>query len=250
MTSPGNDTAGTREDECLVRAYQQTTGAQAAWYVAAYDVAAGLARFTGWLQNPAAAGPELDADQMAAGLCSVPELDADQAVVRLYVLHYLWLVRLGALLVRDIATAEEVVQDSFVAMHGAWPKLRDADKAVAYLRQAVVNRSRSVLRHRAVIDKNLQETPPDASAAGRPEQPAVRAVLRDLPAQQHEAIVLRYYAGLSEDQVAATMGISHDAVKAHTTHGLSALSAALDRASPHPARPPDCDDAGPCREER
>jgi ATP-dependent Clp protease ATP-binding subunit ClpA len=62
--------------------------------------------------------------------------------------HYRSLVRLAALLVRDVATAEEVVQDSFIAMHTAWRRLPDNDKALSYLRQSVVNRSRSVLRHR------------------------------------------------------------------------------------------------------
>src|SRR5690606_16201985 len=75
--------------------------------------------------------------------------DADTAVTALYSAHYRSLVRLAVLLVRDVATAEEVVQDAFVAIHGAWRRLRDPDKALAYLRQSVVNRSRSVLRHRA-----------------------------------------------------------------------------------------------------
>ena len=80
--------------------------------------------------------------------------DADRAVTALYSSHYRSLVRLAALLVRDVATAEEVVQDSFVAMHGGWRRLRDSDKALSYLRQSVVNRSRSVLRHRVVVDRN------------------------------------------------------------------------------------------------
>ena len=74
---------------------------------------------------------------------------ADRAVAELYRVHYRELVRLAALLVRDVQVAQEVVQDSFAAMHGGWPRLRGADKALAYLRQAVVNRSRAVLRHRA-----------------------------------------------------------------------------------------------------
>ena len=45
--------------------------------------------------------------------------------------------------VRDVPTAEDVVQDSFVAMHDGWQRLRDAESALAYLRQAVLNRSRS-----------------------------------------------------------------------------------------------------------
>ncbi len=55
------------------------------------------------------------------------------------------------------STAEEVVQDAFIAMHDGWHRLKDTEKALAYLRQAVVNRSRSVLRHRMVVEKNAAE---------------------------------------------------------------------------------------------
>ena len=124
-----------------------------------------------------------------------------------------------------------------------------AEKALAYLRQAVVNRSRSVLRHRTVAGDNPQQALPDTSDAehgtqGLLEQAVARAALRGLPDRQREAIVLRYDAGLSEDEIAAAMGISRGAVKSHTARGLSALRAALDQASSHPARPRDSDDPG------
>ena len=159
---------------------------------------------------------------------------ADRAVTELYAVHYRALVRLAALLVRDTQTAEEVVQDSFVAMHGGWQRLRDAEKALAYLRQAVVNRSRSVLRHRTVVDKNMQKAPPDMPSAEHGalvllERDAVVAALRDLPDRQREAIVLRYYADLSEAEIAAAMRISRGAVKSHTARGMTALRAALER---------------------
>jgi len=159
---------------------------------------------------------------------------ADRAVTELYSLHYRALVRLAALLVRDTPTAEEVVQDSFVAMHGGWQRLRDAEKALAYLRQAVVNRSRSVLRHRTVVDKNLQKPPPDMPSAEHGalvllERSAVVAALRGLPDRQREAIVLRYYADLSEAEIAAAMGISRGAVKSHTSRGMTALRTALEQ---------------------
>ena len=85
------------------------------------------------------------------------EWSADLAVIELYSMHYRALVRLAAMLVRDTPTAEEVVQEAFVAMHDGWQRLRDTEKALAYLRQAVVNRSRSVLRHRTVVEKNAQQ---------------------------------------------------------------------------------------------
>ena len=83
----------------------------------------------------------------------------------MYSTHYRSLVRLAALLVRDVATAEEVVQDSFIAMHTAWRRIRDNDKALSYLRQSVVNRSRSVLRHRVVVDRNAPKPAPDMPSA-------------------------------------------------------------------------------------
>jgi RNA polymerase sigma-70 factor (sigma-E family) len=216
MTTVGNDTGSTREDEFAASAYQQVIGAQAGQYSAAYDAGAGLARFREWLHEHATA--EL-------------QFDADQAVAQLYSLHYRSLVRLAALLVRDVAAAEEVVQDAFVAMRGAWLRLGDAERALAYLRQAVVNRSRSVLRHRTAAGQNLDEAPPDMTGAEHAaldllERPAARAALRGLPERQREAITLRYYAGLSEDEIAAAMCISRGAVRSHTARGISAIRAA------------------------
>jgi len=168
-------------------------------------------------------------------LTSVPaDWDADRAVTALYDTHYRALVRLAALLVRDVSTAEEVVQDSFVAMHAGWRRLRDSDKALSYLRQSVVNRSRSVLRHRVVVDRNAPKPPPDMPSAEQGaiallERSAVVSALRTLPPRQREALVLRYYGDLSEAQIAAAMGISKGAVKSHTARAMAALRSVLER---------------------
>jgi len=172
---------------------------------------------------------------VANGLTVAPlEWDADRAVTAIYSEHYRSLVRLAAFLVRDNATAEEVVQDSFVAMHGAWRRLRDTDKALSYLRQSVVNRSRSVLRHRVVVDKNTPKPPPDMPSAEHGaiiqlERSAVVTALRALPERQREALVLRYYGDMSEAQIASVMGISRGAVKSHTARAMSALRTVLER---------------------
>ena len=162
--------------------------------------------------------------------------DADQAVTALYSANYRSLVRLAAMLVRDAGTAEEVVQDAFVAMHGGWRRLRDPDKALSYLRQSVVNRSRSVLRHRAVVEKYAPKGLPDAPSAeagaiGELERSAVIDALSRLPARQREALVLRYYADLSEAEIASAMGISRGAVKSHTARGMTALRNVLEQFS-------------------
>lgn len=158
--------------------------------------------------------------------------DADQAVTELYARHYRGLVRLSALLLRDPWAAEEVVQDAFVAMHGAWRRLREEDKALAYLRRAVVNRSRSALRHRAVVERHstAEEYLPsaEAGALARLDADAVLVALRALPARQREALVLRYWADLPEAEVAAAMRVSKGSVKTHTSRGLSALRTSLE----------------------
>ena len=172
------------------------------------------------------------------------DVDADQAIAQIYSMHYPALVRLAALLVRDTPTAEQVVQDAFAAMRAGWKRLADAEMAVAYLRQAVVNRSRSILRHRTAVGQDLPPAAPDMPPAGWEalaflEQPVVAAALSELPERQREAIVLRYYDDLSEAEIAATMRISRGAVKSHTARGMTALRAALEQATSQPARPPD-----------
>jgi RNA polymerase sigma-70 factor (sigma-E family) len=143
------------------------------------------------------------------------------------------LVRLTAWLVRDVATAEEIVQDSFIAMHGAWPRLGDNEKALSYLRQSVVKRSRSVVRHRVIVDKTAPKPAPDLPAAGQaslaqPEHSALAAALQALPRPQREAFVLRYYADLSLAEIASAMGISASAVMRHTKRAIASLRPLLE----------------------
>src|ERR1700751_3996142 len=101
--------------------------------------------------------------------------EADYAVSALYAERYRSLVRLATLLVDDMATAEEVVQDSFIAIHANWRRLQDIGKAAGYLRQCVVNKSHSVLRHRGVVNRNVQQPLPDVPSA---EEEAIKLLNR------------------------------------------------------------------------
>ncbi|MEO5663999.1 MAG: SigE family RNA polymerase sigma factor [Nocardioides sp.] len=163
---------------------------------------------------------------------SADRWSADEALEELYAAHWRQLVRLGVLLVRDVGTAEEVAQDAFVAMHGRWGKLRDNDKALAYLRQAVVNRSRSVLRHRVVVDRHVraeaarsEPTAPDADTGmlDAARRSAVLDALGQLPDRQREVLVLRHYLNLSEAEIAEALGIARGSVKSHASRGSAAL---------------------------
>ena len=158
-------------------------------------------------------------------------IDADSALEQLYAAHYAGLVRLAVLLLRDQGLAEDVVQDSFVAMHGRWDRV-DPDRAPAYLRQTVVNRARSALRHRAVVVRHPPEPGPDAAPADEPllrdeGRARVLDALAGLPVRQREVLVLRHYLELSEAEIARTLGISRGAVKSHASRGAAALRRTL-----------------------
>jgi RNA polymerase sigma-70 factor (sigma-E family) len=160
--------------------------------------------------------------------------DADAAVTELYGAHYRTLVRLTVLLVHDTATAEGVVQDAFVAMYAGVHRPRDNGEALSYLRATVVRRSRTLVRHGVVADRNGPEPAPDMPSAERGaldllERSAVVAALRKLPEGQREAVVLRYYGGLSEAEAAATLGITPGAVRRHISHAMAALHSVLER---------------------
>lgn len=163
-----------------------------------------------------------------------PAWTADEALEQLYAAHWRGLVRLSVLLVRDQGVAEEVTQDAFVAVHARWSRLRDPDKALAYLRQAVVNRSRSALRHRTVVERHaarrttpLVEVGADQGALVGDRRAAVLDALRELPQRQREVLALRYYLDLSEAEIADTLGISRGAVKSHASRGAAALRTLL-----------------------
>jgi RNA polymerase sigma-70 factor (sigma-E family) len=153
-----------------------------------------------------------------------------EVLTGLFSQHYVPLVRLTAMLLRDLTAAEEVVQDAFVAMHGR--RMRDPDEALAYLRRAVVNGSRSVLRDPTMADRNPPQPVPDISSAEhgvvRMEMSAVAAALGSLPRRQREAVVLRYYADLAETEAAAALGISEGAVRSDAHRGMGALRQQLD----------------------
>lgn len=150
----------------------------------------------------------------------------------LYRVHRMRLVRLAVLLVDEPATAEDVVQEAFAGLHRNWGKLRDAAAAVAYLRTAVVNGSRSVLRRRKTAREYVPPHAVNARSAESlamlsTEHQAVVDALGTLPPRQREVLVLRYYGGLSEQEIADAAGISKGTVKSTASRGLEALQRAM-----------------------
>ncbi|MFG1865234.1 sigma-70 family RNA polymerase sigma factor [Microbispora bryophytorum] len=142
----------------------------------------------------------------------------------LYREHRVGLVRLAVLLVGDLETAEDVVQDVFARLHSRRPP----DLTLAYLRTCVLNGSRSVLRRRAVMLRRTQRVTDLADSAetavliGESRRQVLMALAR-LPRRQREALVLRYYLDLADCEIALVMGVGQSTVRSTTARALARL---------------------------
>jgi RNA polymerase sigma-70 factor (sigma-E family) len=151
----------------------------------------------------------------------------------LYTAHRLALVRMAVLLVDDIGTAEDVVQEAFTALHLNQHRLREPQAALGYLRTSVVNNARSVLRKRQTARRHLSlarledAEPADSELMLAAAHQQVLAAVRQLPPRQREVLVLRYWAELSEAEIAQALGISRGAVKSNASRGMDKLETIL-----------------------
>jgi RNA polymerase sigma-70 factor (sigma-E family) len=165
---------------------------------------------------------------------------AREAIDSLYRSHAVGLIRLALLLVGDRTTAEDVVQDSFLGLFRGWSRLRDQERALAYLRTSVVNGCRSVQRARRTSwwlggpasELREQHEPPVWSAeaaamAGESQREVLTAVAR-LPRRQREVLALRYYAGLGDSEIASVLGVSRGTVSSTASRALAVLARQLE----------------------
>ena len=171
-------------------------------------------------------GPRAGDDTVAAGT-TVDHL------TETYRAHYRSLLGLAALLLDDTASCEDVVQEAFIRVHSARKRVRDPEKTLAYLRQTVVNLSRSALRRRILGLKLLSKPMPDMASAeegayDQLERDSLIKAMKGLQRRQREVLVLRYFADMTEAQVAETLGISLGSVKAYGSRGIAALRTAME----------------------
>ncbi|MEU1620314.1 SigE family RNA polymerase sigma factor [Streptomyces sp. NPDC005722] len=159
---------------------------------------------------------------------------AQPGIDDLYQHRRLHFVRLAVLLVDDLSTAEDVVQDAFAALfrrHGS--SLAGVDDPEAYVRASVVNGARSVLRRRRTVRAHVPEQPLPVPAADEAvlleeEHREVFEALRLLTRRQREVLVLRYWSHLSEAQIADSLGLSRGTVKSTASRALTALGRNLE----------------------
>ena len=153
-----------------------------------------------------------------------------EAVTALYQAHALGLIRLAVVMLGDRAAAEDAVQEAFCGLYRRWHALSDPGKALSYVRSSVINSCRTVLRRRRRQAGQAGDRPgesAEALALISEEHRQVLTAIRSLPARQREALVLRFYLDLDEEEIAASMRISRGTVRSTTSRALAALGRIL-----------------------
>jgi RNA polymerase sigma-70 factor (sigma-E family) len=178
------------------------------------------------------------ADASLAALAATPAsagpapADAVTAVTALYEAHALGLVRLAHVMLGDRTAAEDVVQEAFGGLYRRWAHLSDKDRALQYVRSAVLNGSRSALRKRrhGITEEGTHQplaVSAEAAVLTGEQRREVMEALRRLPDRQREVLVLRFYLDEPDAEIARLMGIGQSTVRSTTHRALAALGRLL-----------------------
>lgn len=153
--------------------------------------------------------------------------DAAAAVGSLYQETAVSLIRLAYVILSDRQAAEDVVQEAFCSLYRQWPRLDDHERARHYVRASVINGCRSVMRRQRVRARHvLYELPApaaDMSILGREERDNLIRAVDQLPGRQRQALVLRFYLDLADEEIAELMGIRPSTVRSTIHRALGLL---------------------------
>jgi RNA polymerase sigma-70 factor (sigma-E family) len=154
---------------------------------------------------------------------------ARELLGQLYQAHALTLIRAAKLLLRDEASAEDVVQEAFISLYRALPRLHDRDDLLPYLRTTVINKARTALRRRRrdalrPVHHELPAASAESAVLAADDRREVLAAIARLPRRSREVLVLRYYLDLSEQEIATTLDISRGTVSSTASRALSAIA--------------------------
>ena len=136
------------------------------------------------------------------------------------------LLRSAYLLVGDRGKAEDLLQVTLLKMYLQWRRIKDPGAAEGYARRAMVNTATSWWRRRSYRERSVDAVPEHGGTdeiAARVEHDAMWQHLQGLPVRQRAVVVLRYYEGMSEAEIAEVLDISRGTVKSHAARALGTL---------------------------
>jgi RNA polymerase sigma factor (sigma-70 family) len=134
------------------------------------------------------------------------------------------MVKLAVILTGSEASAEDLVHDSFIRVHAHWKRI---EHPKAYLRRTVVNACRSAGRRVQRERKHASASRPLTSVSAL-DADELFDVLASLPYRQRAALVLQFYEGLSQTEIAQVLGCREGTVASLVHRGLAHLRKVVD----------------------
>lgn len=134
-------------------------------------------------------------------------------------------LRLGYALLGDADRARDAVQETFATALRSSESFRGDGTVEGWLWKTMLNVCRQEQRSRRRISN---QKPPELGTNGHPEQwPELRALVASLPERERHAIYFRYFADLSQDEIAEVLGVRPGTVGATLNHARTKLRVAL-----------------------
>jgi RNA polymerase sigma-70 factor (sigma-E family) len=154
------------------------------------------------------------------------------------------LLRYAAVLSGDRDLAQDIVQEVLARAHAQWRRISRLEAPDRYVRRMVTNEFLS-WRRRPVRLVPIGQVAENGRPSGMAEQPdaatvhaereALLAELARLPRRQQAVLVLRYYEGLSDAEIADVLGCRPGTVRGYASRALAALRVVRDMNDPVPA---------------
>jgi RNA polymerase sigma factor (sigma-70 family) len=156
---------------------------------------------------------------------------------RLYRSAYPRVYRTLTVILGDPDEAEDCAQDAFVKAFQAWKRWRPDAPAEAWVHRIAVNRAISYrrsarLRSVGELLRRLGKPAGSADPAHVATRPDLLTALRSIPPKLAAAIVLRYYHGYNNREIAAALGVSERTIGTRLNQAAARLRALLEESAP------------------
>jgi RNA polymerase sigma-70 factor, ECF subfamily len=147
------------------------------------------------------------------------------AIEAVYRARYRSFLRLGYALLGNADQARDAVQETFAIALRASGSFRGDGSLEGWLWKTMLNVCGQDQRRRRRFSN---EEPPEQMTNGHPERwPELRALVAALPEQERNATYLRYFADLTQDEIAEVLGVRSGTVGAALNHARNKLRVAL-----------------------
>lgn len=143
--------------------------------------------------------------------------------------YYAAVVAIGHAILGDRHLAEDAAQQAFAKAAVNLPKLRKTDQFGRWVVAICRNEARDLARKRQSFERSADPRAADDRSGGGEARDAVKAALGQLSPRAREVVYLRYYDGLSYEQISDVLGITEQAINGRLRRAKRKLAEHLRR---------------------